>query len=106
MPLNNNNNSKDKNRLVCASSFMPPQWVRANPNYDDNVSDDNVAASERLHSGSELPPAADPSHIWGPEYVNSTAEDSIYPYIISCKIVMIVCLQAISASSQWKRNAI
>ena len=103
VPFNNNNNSKDKNRLVCASGFTPPHWVRANPNYDGNVSDDNVAASEHLHSRSEFPPAAGPSHIWGPEYVNSAVEHSIYPCVISCVIVVIVRLQAISASSEGKR---
>ncbi|XP_076672887.1 uncharacterized protein LOC143371520 [Andrena cerasifolii] len=66
VPFNNNNNSKDKNKLVLASSFTPPHWVRANPTYDDNASDDNMAASEDLHSRSELQPAAGPSHIWGP----------------------------------------
>ena len=80
VPFNNNTNSKDKNRLVCASGFTPPHWVRENPNYDDNVNDDNVAASEHLHSRSELLPTAGPSHIWGPEQLALQVRGNVTGY--------------------------
>ena len=80
VPFNNNNNSKDKNRLVRASGFTPPRWVRANPTYDGDVSDDNMAASEHLHSQSELQPAAGPSHIWGPEQLALQVSGHVIEY--------------------------
>ena len=80
VPFNNNTNSKDKNRLVGAGGFTPPHWVRVNPNYDGNVSDDNVAASEHLHSRSELTPAAGPSHSWGPEQLALQVSGNVTGY--------------------------
>lgn len=51
---NNNKNLKDKNNLVRASCYMPPSWVRTNPNYENDSSNDSINAMEQLHSMSEL----------------------------------------------------
>lgn len=66
VPFNNNKNLKDKNNLVRATGFLSPNWVRPNPNYESNLSNENMNAVEQLHSRSEVS-ANDHSNNWSPE---------------------------------------
>ncbi|CAK9829199.1 hypothetical protein ANTRET_LOCUS6581 [Anthophora retusa] len=59
VPLNNNKILKDKNNLVRAAVSTPPSWVRANPNYENNLNNDNVNAMDQSHSIVELAESTD-----------------------------------------------
>lgn len=67
MSYNNNRHLKDKNRLVSASGFKAPSWVRSNPNYENNLDNDNTSATDQLQGGTELSPPNDSSNTWAPE---------------------------------------
>ncbi|CAK9803051.1 hypothetical protein ANTPLA_LOCUS3429 [Anthophora plagiata] len=59
VPFNNNKILKDKNNLVRAAAFTPPDWVRADPNYENNLNNDNVNEMDQSHSMVELAESAD-----------------------------------------------
>ncbi|XP_012148344.1 uncharacterized protein LOC100879467 isoform X2 [Megachile rotundata] len=67
VPCNNNKNLKDRNNLVSASPFKTPSWVRPNPNYETNLSNENRTIMGQLQSVVEVPPADDQSNPWPPE---------------------------------------
>ncbi|XP_076760332.1 uncharacterized protein LOC143428936 [Xylocopa sonorina] len=66
VPFNNNKNLKDKNNLVRATGFLSPNWVRPNPNYENNLSNENMNAVGQLHPRSEVS-SNDHSNNWSPE---------------------------------------
>lgn len=51
-PITYNNNKilRDKNNLVRAVGYVPPCWVRTNPNYEYDSNNDDVDALRQLHS--------------------------------------------------------
>ncbi|XP_029047265.2 uncharacterized protein LOC114878062 isoform X1 [Osmia bicornis bicornis] len=64
IPFNNNKNLKDNNNLVCASGFKPPSWIRTNPNYDNNLNQENMTATGQLQSVVEITPTDVQSDTW------------------------------------------
>ncbi|XP_031827900.1 uncharacterized protein LOC116424956 isoform X2 [Nomia melanderi] len=66
---NNNKNLKDKNKLVSATAYNQPNWVKSNPNYEYNLNNnhDEVNVLEQLHSTFETPPANNNPSTWTPE---------------------------------------
>ncbi|KOC63266.1 hypothetical protein WH47_02775 [Habropoda laboriosa] len=69
IPLNNNKNLKDKNTLVRAAVCADPSWIRRNPNYENDLNNDNVnAMNDQSHSMAELAESVDnePNN-WNPE---------------------------------------
>lgn len=67
VPFNNNKNLKDNNNLVCASGFKPPSWIRTNPNYDNNLNNENMTATGQLQSVAEVTPTDVQSNTWPQE---------------------------------------
>ncbi|XP_076622922.1 uncharacterized protein LOC143342682 [Colletes latitarsis] len=53
-PFNNNKNVKNKNKLVCAATFKAPSWVCTNPNYENNLNNDNENALDQSNSSRDL----------------------------------------------------
>ncbi|XP_017888012.1 uncharacterized protein DDB_G0292186-like [Ceratina calcarata] len=61
---NNNQNLKDKNRLARASGYVPPRWIRPNPNYNDS-GNENLNVMDQMNAVSNTS-AGDNSN-WAPE---------------------------------------
>ena len=64
---NNNHNYMDKNKLVAATPFNNPDWIKSNPDYNVQVND-SLDIPEQPASPPTLPPEEDtnPSS-WTPE---------------------------------------
>ncbi|XP_043248583.1 hybrid signal transduction histidine kinase M-like [Colletes gigas] len=62
--FNNNKNVKDKNKLVRAAMFNGPDWVCTNPNYENNLNNDNANALDQSNSSRDLPSTDNNTNTW------------------------------------------
>lgn len=74
-PLNNNHKLRDKNLLVRAIPFIERDRVRVNPNYEYNLSDDDLNALEESDASIQ-PPAINNPNSWTPRESAVEIEDA------------------------------